>query len=151
MSRGISGRKRVVKFAVNHNYDKILKSDWLSTALISTLIGQYTSCLSNQGPYVPTMVTSMKTSPTNRLCILSLFFAIISRGPVTKRREFGLELKRGTRARDGTTEMVEFIALPFPFPSKLKIQSFDVEVMQGRQRNVQSFDFKKSLIYHKFC
>ena len=36
----------------------------------------------------------MKTSPTNRLCILSLFFAIISRGPVTKRSEFGLELKR---------------------------------------------------------
>ena len=24
----------------NHNYDKILKSDWLSTALISALIGQ---------------------------------------------------------------------------------------------------------------
>ena len=47
MSRGISGRKQVVKFAVNHNYDKILESDWLSTALISTLIGQYTSCLSN--------------------------------------------------------------------------------------------------------
>ena len=41
MSRGISGRKRVVKFAVNHNYDKILKSDWLSTALISALIGQF--------------------------------------------------------------------------------------------------------------
>ena len=25
---------------VNHNYNKILKSDWLSTALISSLIGQ---------------------------------------------------------------------------------------------------------------
>ena len=25
---------------VNHNYNKILKSDWLSTALISALIGQ---------------------------------------------------------------------------------------------------------------
>ena len=37
----------MVKFAVNHNYDKILKSDWLSTALISTLIGQYASFLSN--------------------------------------------------------------------------------------------------------
>ena len=24
----------------NHNYNKILKSDWLSTALISALIGQ---------------------------------------------------------------------------------------------------------------
>ena len=31
----------------NHNYNKILKSDWLSTALISALIGQYASCLSN--------------------------------------------------------------------------------------------------------
>ena len=25
----------------NHNYDKILKSDWLSIALISALIGQF--------------------------------------------------------------------------------------------------------------
>ena len=36
----------------NHNYNKIVKSDWLSTALISalildSLIGQYASCLSN--------------------------------------------------------------------------------------------------------
>ena len=28
-------------FGVNHNYNKILESDWLSTALISALIGQY--------------------------------------------------------------------------------------------------------------
>ena len=26
---------------LNHNYNKILKSDWLSTALISALIGQF--------------------------------------------------------------------------------------------------------------
>ena len=32
---------------LNHNYNKILTSDWLSTALISALIGQYVSCLSN--------------------------------------------------------------------------------------------------------
>ena len=25
----------------NHNYNKVLKSDWLSTVLISALIGQY--------------------------------------------------------------------------------------------------------------
>ena len=25
----------------NHNYNRILKSDWLSTALISALIGQF--------------------------------------------------------------------------------------------------------------
>ena len=28
-------------FSDNHNYNKIVKSDWLSTALISALIGQY--------------------------------------------------------------------------------------------------------------
>ena len=27
----------------NHNYNKIVKSDWLSTALISSLIGQFNS------------------------------------------------------------------------------------------------------------
>ena len=36
---------------LNHNYNKIVKSDWLSTTLISALIGQligqYASCLSN--------------------------------------------------------------------------------------------------------
>ena len=36
---------------LNHNYNKIVKSDWLSTALISALIGQligqYASCLSH--------------------------------------------------------------------------------------------------------
>ena len=26
---------------INHNYNKILKSDWLSTLLISALIGQF--------------------------------------------------------------------------------------------------------------
>ena len=25
----------------NHNYNKVIKSDWLSTALISALIGQF--------------------------------------------------------------------------------------------------------------
>ena len=34
-------------YGSNHNYSKILKSDWLSTVLISALIGQYASCLSN--------------------------------------------------------------------------------------------------------
>ena len=28
-------------FQRNHNYNKIVKSDWLSTALISALIGQF--------------------------------------------------------------------------------------------------------------
>ena len=28
---------------INHNHNKIVKSDWLSTALISALIGQFNS------------------------------------------------------------------------------------------------------------
>ena len=47
-----------------------------------------------------------------------------------KRRELGLELERSDRARV-LTEMVEFIALAFPFPSKLKIWPSYVVVLQG--------------------
>ena len=47
-----------------------------------------------------------------------------------------LERKREDRARV-QTEMVEFIALPFPFSRKNKIWSFHVVVVQGRKRNVQ--------------
>ena len=47
-----------------------------------------------------------------------------------------MELKKRDRARV-LTDMVEFIALPFPFPSKLEIWSIHVLVMQERQRNVQ--------------
>ena len=47
-----------------------------------------------------------------------------------------LELKRGGPARV-QTKMLEFIALLFEFSGKLKILSFHVVVVQGRQRNVQ--------------
>ena len=47
-----------------------------------------------------------------------------------------MELKRRYRVRV-QTEMIEFIVLPFPFSSKLKIYSFPVVVVQGRQRNLQ--------------
>ena len=47
-----------------------------------------------------------------------------------------MELKRRDCARV-LIEMVDFIALPFPFPGKLKIWSFLVVVVQGLQRNVQ--------------
>ena len=49
-----------------------------------------------------------------------------------------LELKIGCRTRV-QTEMVEFIVLPFPSSKKkiLKIWSFHVVVVHGRQRNVQ--------------
>ena len=34
------GKVRLIDSDVNHNYDKILKSDWLSTVLILALMGQ---------------------------------------------------------------------------------------------------------------
>ena len=48
-----------------------------------------------------------------------------------------MELKSGGRARV-QTEMVEFIALSFPYSSKLKVWSFHVVVVQVQQRNVQN-------------
>ena len=36
-----SERPRAGDFIINHNYNKILKSDWFSTALISALIEQF--------------------------------------------------------------------------------------------------------------
>ena len=44
-----------------------------------------------------------------------------------------MELKRRDRARV-LAEKVEFIALAFPFPTKLKIWSFHVVVLQGLQK-----------------
>ena len=46
-----------------------------------------------------------------------------------RRREFGLELKRRESNRV-QTEMVYFIALPLPLPSKLKRWSFHVIAVQ---------------------
>ena len=63
-----------------------------------------------------------------------------------KRREFGLELKRGDLARV-QTEMVEIIALPIPFSNRLKIWSFHVVVLQEQQRNVQ----KSVMHVQSFC
>ena len=56
-----------------------------------------------------------------------------------------MELKRRDRAQV-LKEMVEFITLPFPFSSKLKIWSFHVVVVQGLQRNVQ-----KSVMHAQSC
>ena len=53
-----------------------------------------------------------------------------------------MELKREDRARI-LTEMVEFIASPFPFSSKLKIWSFHVVVVQGEERNIQKSVMKE--------
>ena len=48
-----------------------------------------------------------------------------------------LQLKRGDCVRV-QTEMVEFFAMPFLFSSKLEIWSFQVVVLQRRQRNLQT-------------
>ena len=56
-----------------------------------------------------------------------------------------MERKRGDRARI-LTEMVEFIASPFPFSSKLKIWLFHVVVVQGQERNIQ-----KSVMHEQSC
>ena len=70
-----------------------------------------------------------------RWIIVSASFLTISRLSrvvhLLKRREFMLELKRGSGAWV-QIEMVEFIALPFPFPQqKLKNWSFHVAVVQA--------------------
>ena len=56
-----------------------------------------------------------------------------------------MELKRTDCARV-QVEMVEFINVRFPFPSKIKISSFNVVVVQGLQRNVQ-----KSVMHVQSC
>ena len=54
-------------------------------------------------------------------------------------------MRRGDRPRV-QTGLIEFIGLPFPFSSKLKIWSFHVADVQGRQRNVQ-----KSVMHLQTC
>ena len=90
----------------------------------------------NEQIVIGTTATSMKTSLKNRLHILSLFFTIVSQVAQFKRSETRLELKRRDRAR-GQSEMVEFIAFPFPFSNKLKFgHSGRVVVEQAGQRNL---------------
>ena len=88
----------------------------------------------------------MKTSLKDRLRASFQTFSRLSQfALLLKRREFWLELKRGGRARV-QTEMVEFIALSFPYSSKLKVWSFHIVVVQGQQRNVQ-----KSVMHVQSC
>ena len=89
------------------------------------------------GPYDPTTATSMKTSLKNTLRILSLFVCDYPKGPTYLKEGILGGSWREETAPGVQTGMVEFIALPFPFPSKLKIWSFHVVVVQGRPRNVQ--------------
>ena len=57
-----------------------------------------------------------------------------------------LELKRGGRTRV-QMETVEFIALPIPSSKQLKISSFHVVVVQGRQRNVRKKRARAELLF----
>ena len=86
-----------------------------------------------------TTPASRKTSLKNQ--IDSASFPTISRlsqvAQFLKRREFMLELKRGGRTQV-QTEMIVFIALPFPSSKKLKMLSFHLVVVKGRQKNVQT-------------
>ena len=69
--------------------------------------------------------------------MLSNHFAFISSRPVTKKKGIYVGAEERGRARV-QTDIVEFIALPFPpLKKNLKIWSFQVVVVQGRQRNVQ--------------
>ena len=89
-----------------------------------------------------------KESTNSRILVVVVKWrhrAIVPFVLLLKRRGFWLELERGERIQI-RTEMVEFIALPFPFPSKLKIWSFHVVVVQWRQRNV-----KKSVMHVQSC
>ena len=83
----------------------------------------------------------------NRLPIISLFLRL-SKGPSCLKDwwEFGLELKRRDCARV-LTEMVEFIALPFPFPSKLRPRPH-VSVFVWKRRYFPSV-FKKRRVHTK--
>ena len=59
--------KYIISYVLNQNYNKMLKSDWLSTALISALIGQYASCLKN---WTACAITRM---------LIKLFFHLLAR------------------------------------------------------------------------
>ena len=59
-----------------------------------------------------------------------------------------MELKRRDHARV-LTEMVEFFALPFPFPSKLKSWSFQVVIMQRLQKKCKKKrDARAKLLFY---
>ena len=103
------------------------------------------ACCPQQGLHDPTKATSMKTSLKNRLRILLDVFTIIPIRPVTQKKGILVGTEEKGRARV-QTEMVEFIALSFPYSSKLKVWSFHVVVVQGQQRNVQ-----KSVMHVQSC
>ena len=123
-------RRRDISFSEINEYKKgklwgklVRRFLLVSLAAVFELVTKRSSTCAawrNKRPYDPTTATSMKTSLKNRLHNHILLLLLFQRAQLLKRREFGLELKRRDRAQV-LTEIVEFIALPFPFLSKLKI------------------------------
>ena len=78
----------------------------------------------------------MKKSLKNRLCIISKFFAIIPSRPLIEKKKIYVAAEE-KELRPIQTEMVELIALPFPFSSERKIGPSNVVFVQGGQWNLQ--------------
>ena len=88
----------------------------------------------------------MKTSLKNGLGVLRNLSPLYQVTQLLESEEVRLELRRGDRVRV-QRERVKFIALPFPFSSQLKIWSFHVVVVLGRQINV----LKKAMHVQSHC
>jgi len=113
---------------------------WKTFSTKLFIFGHFTSCFSfcREGIGIRDLTIRQRQRQWKRrwkIDFASFHFSswLFQGAQLLKRREFSLQLKRRESARV-LTEMVEFIALPFPFPSKLKIWSLHVVVVQGLQR-----------------
>ena len=59
-------------YHVNHNHNKIVKSDWLSTALISALIGQFNTTVR----VMPKLLDSMRH---HARALMAFFFSLLAK------------------------------------------------------------------------
>ena len=88
-------------------------------------LGGFVADLMSASHYSTVKLKKIDSSSFQTILRLFQFAQLLKRG------EFMLELKRGGHARV-RTEMIEFIALPFPSTKKFKIWSFHVVVVLGR-------------------
>lgn len=65
----------ILSIPSNHNYNKVVKSHWLSTVLISILIGQYKSCLSNW--------TVKQCMPSSALTWIGFSFSLLAKNGIS--------------------------------------------------------------------
>ena len=82
------------------------------------------------------MATPMKGRWKIDFAAFQTFLRLSQVTQLLRRRKFKLQLKRGKSA-GVHTKMAEFIALPFPFSSQLRMWSFHVALLLGRQSNLQ--------------